>query len=88
MRCFVKSHGWFEDDECLYIAMEYVTHGDLHKHMSASSPLPEEEVQVITYQLLEGLTCLHENGFAHRDLKPSVCWSNSKLDYEDTELCL
>ncbi|RDW81552.1 uncharacterized protein DSM5745_05109 [Aspergillus mulundensis] len=66
---FVRSFGWFEDLESVYITMEYFELGDLQKHLS--QPLPEPEAQHITYQLLEGLEHLHANGFAHRDLKPA-----------------
>lgn len=34
---------------------------------------PENEVCAIADQLVEALGYLHENGFAHRDLKPEVC---------------
>jgi serine/threonine protein kinase len=50
--------------------MEYLPHGDLHKYLS--SPLPETDAQHIVSQILEGLDFMHENGFAHRDLKPAV----------------
>lgn len=50
--------------------MEYLSEGDLHKYLS--SPLPEKEGQQIVLQVLEGLHFMHENGFAHRDLKPAV----------------
>lgn len=56
--------------------MEYFPHGDLHeylyKHLPEAEALSEAEAQVVIYQLLEGLIFLHQNGFAHRDLKPSV----------------
>jgi serine/threonine protein kinase len=54
--------------------MEYFELGDLQAHLGR--PLPERETQQITHQLLEGLTELHANGYAHRDLKPAVsaCW--------------
>ncbi|KAF2806858.1 kinase-like protein [Mytilinidion resinicola] len=68
--CFVKSYGWYENDASVFIAMEYFPNGDLQSYLS--SPLPEKEVQQITFQILEALSFMHENGFAHRDLKPSV----------------
>ncbi|MCJ1241142.1 hypothetical protein MMC14_009146 [Varicellaria rhodocarpa] len=68
--CFVKSFGWYEDDNSIFIAMEYLPNGDLHKYLS--SPLPEKEGQHITSQILEGLHFMHDKGFAHRDLKPAI----------------
>ena len=50
--------------------MEFFPLGDLHQ--SLSSPPPETEGQQITTQILEGLAFMHDNNFAHRDLKPAV----------------
>lgn len=50
--------------------MEYVSHGDLQKHLAC--PFPESQAQDIASQLVEGLEYMHDNGFAHRDLKPAV----------------
>jgi calcium/calmodulin-dependent protein kinase I len=50
--------------------MEYFPYGDLHNYLG--SPLPESEGQNIVAQVLEGLNFMHQNGFAHRDLKPAV----------------
>jgi len=50
--------------------MEYVALGDLQHQIG--SPLPESEVQLIVYQVLRGLSIMHEAGYAHRDLKPAV----------------
>jgi serine/threonine protein kinase len=54
--------------------MEYLEHGDLQHYLLESPPLPEKEAGEITFQLLEGLAFMHENQFAHRDLKPAVCY--------------
>ena len=62
--------GWFEEPETLYIAMEYLEQGDLAKHIG--TPLPQETVQNISRQILEGLNVMHQHGIAHRDLKPAV----------------
>ncbi|KAI1443087.1 kinase-like domain-containing protein [Annulohypoxylon stygium] len=66
--CFVRSDGWFENTESVFITMEYLEKGDLHKHLT--KPLPESEARTITSQVLEGLKFMHDNGFVHRDLKP------------------
>jgi serine/threonine protein kinase len=68
--CFVKSFGWYESPEHIFIAMEYLPHGDLQRYLG--SPLNESEAQLIVHQTLEGLVFMHERGFAHRDLKPAV----------------
>src|SRR5213079_717188 len=59
--------------------MEYFSHGDLSSFIEKG--IPEEEVKLITIQLLEGLTIMHENLFTHRDLKPAVREDPGLLDY-------
>ena len=62
--------------------MEYISHGHLRNYMQAERS--ESEVKAITRQLLEGLVVIHQEGFAHRDLKPEVRplpspWANDPL---------
>jgi len=52
--------------------MEYLELGDLQHYLRQSPALPESEAGDISFQILEGLAFMHENGFAHRDLKPAV----------------
>ncbi|KPM38063.1 hypothetical protein AK830_g8503 [Neonectria ditissima] len=68
VHCFVKCHGWYTSENMVFIAMEHLEHGDLQKHLN--KPFPEGQVKEIASQLAEGLVYLHDNGFAHRDLKP------------------
>ncbi|OQE13507.1 hypothetical protein PENFLA_c047G06958 [Penicillium flavigenum] len=72
-RCFVKSFGWYEGPGQLFIAMEYLEIGDLFAYLYQKPlpPLPEAEAKEIAYQIIDGLCMMHENGFAHRDLKPN-----------------
>ncbi|KAJ5899943.1 hypothetical protein N7495_004687 [Penicillium taxi] len=67
---FVQSLGWCEDESYICIAMEYMEHGDLRRNLQSRNPLPEQEIQQITIQILMGLHYLHDNGYIHRDLKP------------------
>ena len=64
--------GWFEDDDSVFLAMEYLPLGTLDKFMP--DEIKERDAKVISSQLLEGLTIMHEEVFTHRDLKPQVRW--------------
>ncbi|PVH83037.1 kinase-like protein [Cadophora sp. DSE1049] len=65
---FVEFQGWFEDDNRIYLAMEYLPLGTLKTFIT--DDLKEPDAKMISMQLLEGLKIIHEEGFAHRDLKP------------------
>ncbi|KAK5131028.1 hypothetical protein LTR08_001378 [Meristemomyces frigidus] len=67
---FVKSFGWYSNDDSIFITLEYLHHGDLQQCLN-DSPLPEQEGRSIVFQTLEGVSFMHENRFAHRDLKPA-----------------
>lgn len=54
--------------------MEYFEHGDLARYIHEIST--ENEVRKITIDVLEGLKFMHAEGFAHRDLKPQVCYQD------------
>lgn len=50
--------------------MEYARHQDLQKHLTKS--FTESEAGLIASQIAEGLRFMHDNKYAHRDLKPAV----------------
>ncbi|KAI0965629.1 kinase-like protein [Xylaria arbuscula] len=84
---FVRSHGWFENDESIFISMEYFSLGDLRHFMekllfntafidlwffdSKQPKFSEDASQQIVRQLLRGIRFMHASNFAHRDLKPA-----------------
>ncbi|ELP94977.1 calcium-dependent protein kinase, putative [Entamoeba invadens IP1] len=58
-----------EDEEYIYVAMEYITAGSLFARIM-KKPLSEQEGQWVGYQLARTLYYLHSNGICHRDVKP------------------
>lgn len=65
---FVRSDGWFDIGDSMFITMEYLELGDLQKYLT--KPFDESQARQIATQVLEGLGFMHESGFVHRDPKP------------------
>lgn len=59
-----------ENEGRYYIATEYVTGGTLRERLNNKNVSPEQAL-AITRDLAQGLSFLHEQGFLHRDVKPS-----------------
>lgn len=76
---FIRFFGWFEDKSFIYLAMEYIEHGDLGQYIKNCGPTAKSEAKEITTQILEGLVVLHDRGICHRDLKPQVSQRQSEV---------
>ncbi|KAI1112102.1 kinase-like protein [Nemania sp. NC0429] len=50
--------------------MEYCPLGDLQRYLIEHTRLRESDSRDIVGQIVEGLKFMHDEGFAHRDLKP------------------
>ena len=71
----MKFHSSYEDADYVYIAMEYITIGDMSKTFESGYQWNESDTKVVIKQLLQGLAVMHQEGITHRDLKPEVCTS-------------
>ncbi|KAH3683195.1 hypothetical protein WICPIJ_005840 [Wickerhamomyces pijperi] len=63
------------ENKAIYMVFEYAEHDLLqiihfHSHPD-SKPIPESEVKSIMWQVLNGVSYLHQNWVLHRDLKPA-----------------
>lgn len=65
---YIETIDW--DDRLLIIIMEYVSGGDLGRHISERGPLPEGDVKLMAGQLVDALSYLHVRNITHRDVKP------------------
>ncbi|KAK6957893.1 hypothetical protein Daesc_000682 [Daldinia eschscholtzii] len=65
---FVEFIGWNEDRHSLFIAMEYIELGDLEH--CVGNYWDEKDIKETAKQILKGLEIMHQEGIAHRDLKP------------------
>lgn len=61
------------DTERITLAQEYLEGGDLYECMQQVGVLTESCARMLMRDLVSGLSCLHENGIAHRALKPEYC---------------
>ena len=59
-----------EDDDNIYLVMEFCEKGELFNHIVEEQKLEEIEAAYYYYQLINGLECIHHNEVVHRDLKP------------------
>lgn len=70
-RNIVSVYQFGMDDDCAYIAMEYVAGRNLRDYIRAPRRLEVGQVLCLMLQLLDGLHYAHERGIVHRDIKPA-----------------
>ncbi|KAF2836542.1 Pkinase-domain-containing protein [Patellaria atrata CBS 101060] len=59
-----------DDNNHLYIIMEYVSCGDLQGYLHKHGVLTEEMAKLMARQILNALSYLHAKNITHRDIKP------------------
>ena len=59
-----------EDGDRQFIVFEYVDGENLKELVTRVGPLPVRRALELGIQIGEGLSCAHENGVVHRDVKP------------------
>jgi serine/threonine protein kinase len=69
----------FEENEKLYVVMDYIDGIGLDRKIQQTGPLPEKNALALLRPVLEAIQYAHQRHFVHRDIKPS----NILLDNEE-----
>ncbi|KAH7320586.1 kinase-like domain-containing protein [Stachybotrys elegans] len=69
-KLFVRMIAWYPFGKTVCLVMEYLPQGDLYTFLRDRPALDEGESQQVISQVLQGLSMMHDAGFAHRDIKP------------------
>ena len=64
----IRLKGWFEDDDNIYLVLEYIRGKDCSKFFRHNLPT-KSQVRSIIKQLVETIIFCHSKGIVHRDLK-------------------
>ncbi|GJP34334.1 hypothetical protein CLOM_g18776 [Closterium sp. NIES-68] len=69
-RNVVSLQGIYEDEESVYVVMEYCNGGDLLNLIQKKGFLPETESCRLFLEVTRGVKQCHDSGVIHRDIKP------------------
>mmetsp|Transcript_20714 Transcript_20714/g.38561 ORF Transcript_20714/g.38561 Transcript_20714/m.38561 type:complete len:612 (-) Transcript_20714:44-1879(-) len=83
-RHITKLYDHFEDEDNVYLLLEYASKGALFYKARRQTRLTEDEARKFFKQATEGILYLHLNHIIHRDLKPENILLDSK---ENVKIC-
>ncbi|CAI0434496.1 unnamed protein product [Linum tenue] len=68
--CIVKLYCSFQDEEFLYLIMEYLPGGDMMTLLMRKDTLTEYEAQFYVAETVLAIESIHRHNYIHRDIKP------------------
>ena len=85
----VKLFYSFQDDDFLYLVMEYLPGGDIMSLLMRRDILTENEVRFYIAEAVVALSTVHKHNFIHRDIKPDnlILSKDGHIKLSDFGLC-
>ncbi|KAL0718901.1 hypothetical protein Bca4012_068224 [Brassica carinata] len=68
--CIVKLYCSFQDEEYLYLIMEYLPGGDMMTLLMRKDTLTEDEARFYVGETVLAIESIHRHNYIHRDIKP------------------
>ncbi|XP_023514772.1 serine/threonine-protein kinase 38-like [Cucurbita pepo subsp. pepo] len=68
--CIVKLYCSFQDDEFLYLIMEYLPGGDMMTLLMRKDTLTDDEARFYVGEIVLAIESIHRHNYIHRDIKP------------------
>ncbi|KAL3645661.1 hypothetical protein CASFOL_010841 [Castilleja foliolosa] len=87
--CIVKLYCSFQDEEYLYLIMEYLPGGDMMTLLMRKDTLTEDEARFYVGETVLAIESIHEHNYIHRDIKPDnlLLDRNGHMKLSDFGLC-
>ncbi|XP_004497862.1 uncharacterized protein [Cicer arietinum] len=87
--CIVKLYCSFQDDENLYLIMEYLPGGDMMTLLMRKDTLTEDEARFYVGETVLAVESIHKHNYIHRDIKPDnlLLDRNGHMKLSDFGLC-
>ncbi|KAL1363884.1 uncharacterized protein [Arachis hypogaea] len=87
--CIVKLYYSFQDDEYLYLIMEYLPGGDIMTLLMREEILTETMARFYIAQTVLAIESIHKHNYIHRDIKPDnlLLDKNGHMKLSDFGLC-
>lgn len=65
----VKMKDFFQEEEKVYLVMEFCQGGNLYNYLSRKDEMDEKEIKLIFKQIVNGINYIHSKGYVNRDIK-------------------
>ncbi|KAK6161244.1 hypothetical protein DH2020_004643 [Rehmannia glutinosa] len=87
--CIVKLYCSFQDEEYLYLIMEYLPGGDMMTLLMRKDTLTEDEARFYVGETVLAIESIHRRNYIHRDIKPDnlLLDRNGHMKLSDFGLC-